>query len=68
MAAAKVLVAGIVTYTVDVEVAVITTPTIGVGKVLVDAVTPRHEHALEYRTVPEQGVAYIGTLLGIAVI
>lgn len=36
--------------------------------VFVLAVTPKHEHALEYRTVPEQGEAYEGTAVFVRVI
>ena len=41
---------------------------LGVAAVVVAPVTPRHEHALEYFTLPEQGEAYAGIRLGEIVI
>lgn len=36
--------------------------------VVVEAVTPKHEQALEYLAVPEQAEAYAGTAVGVAVL
>lgn len=46
---------------VMVEVVVLTT--VDAVKVVVDPVTPAHEQADEYRTVPEQAEAYVGTFV-----
>jgi hypothetical protein len=40
------------------------TMVVGAATVTIDCVTPMHEQAEEYRTVPEQAEAYFGTLLG----
>lgn len=39
----------------------------GVGAMVVTAVTPQQEQALLYLAVPEQALAYVGTLLGTTV-
>jgi uncharacterized protein YacL len=51
------------TVAVTVTVVVVT----GVGAVVVVAVMPQQEQALLYLAVPEQAVAYVGTLLGTTV-
>ena len=48
---------------VAVALAVTVTVCVGVGAVLVEAVTPQHEHALLYWAAPAQAVAYGGTLV-----
>jgi len=52
---------------VGVRVTVTVVKLVDAVSVVVLAVTPKHEHALEYRTVPEQGEAYEGTALFVRV-
>ncbi len=41
--------------------------TVGAGIVMVVAVMPQQEQALEYLETPEQALAYVGTILGLTV-